>query len=326
MDFCGRKIAIEKIWLITLIFISVFKLGATNDTVTLPPVQGSSLWSIWWNYDGISGPSMWGSMNGEWFMCSKGKNQSPIDIEPNTLLFDPSLKHIEIEGDMMSGTLINNGVDLTFEANETSLYAPVNITLGPLSYKYTISQIKFHFGSWDGMGSEHSINKQWFDGEVQVIAYNSDVYKNLSHAEKAPRGVAIIAAFLQVGKYRNRDFDVISELSRIVLYKGQRARLKHFSILSFLPNKEHYITYDGSFTQPGCYETVTWMILNRPIGVTHEQLELLRNLRQRDIQNPQSFMADNIRPLMPLNRRTVRTNINFKRGCSMEQDMHYQCT
>jgi hypothetical protein len=41
------------------------------------------------------------------------------------------------------------------------------------------------------------------------------------------------------------------------------------------------------------------------------QLELLRNLRQRDIQNPQSFMADNIRPLMPLNRRTVRTNINF---------------
>jgi carbonic anhydrase len=44
---------------------------------------------------------MWGSMNGEWFMCSKGKNQSPIDIEPNTLLFDPSLKHIEIEGDMV---------------------------------------------------------------------------------------------------------------------------------------------------------------------------------------------------------------------------------
>jgi carbonic anhydrase len=55
-------------------------------------------------------------------------------------------------------------------------------------------------------------------------------------------------------------------------FSGQRARLKHFSILSFLPNKEHYITYDGSFTQPGCYETVTWMILNRPIGVTHEQV------------------------------------------------------
>jgi hypothetical protein len=27
MDFCGRKIAIEKIWLITVIFISAFKLG-----------------------------------------------------------------------------------------------------------------------------------------------------------------------------------------------------------------------------------------------------------------------------------------------------------
>lgn len=70
----------------------------------------------------------------------------------------------------MTGTLINNGVDLMFEANETSIYAPVNITLGPLSYKYTVSQIKFHFGSWDGMGSEHSVNGEWFDGEVGILS------------------------------------------------------------------------------------------------------------------------------------------------------------
>lgn len=65
------------------------------------------MWSIWWNYDGISGPTMWGSMNGEWFMCSRGKNQSPIDIEPNVLLFDPTLKHIEIEGDLVRFFVIN---------------------------------------------------------------------------------------------------------------------------------------------------------------------------------------------------------------------------
>ncbi|XP_053400114.1 carbonic anhydrase-related protein 10-like isoform X2 [Mercenaria mercenaria] len=313
MDVIGEYVQVKKMLIICMLLVLQSK-----------PVQSSSLWSIWWNYDGISGPTMWGSMNGEWFMCSKGKNQSPIDIEPQILLFDPTLKHIEIEGDLMTGTLINNGVDLTFEANETSIYAPVNLTLGPLSYKYTVSQIKIHFGSWDGVGSEHSVNGESFDGEVHIIAYNADVYNNLSHAQKAPRGVAIIAAFLQVGNYKNENFDVISELSKLVLYKGQRARLKHFSLLSFLPNRENYITYEGSFTQPGCYETVTWMILNRPIGVSHEQLEVLRNLRQRDIHHPQSFMADNRRPLMPLNRRTVRTNINFKRGCSMEQDMHYQ--
>ena len=40
---------------------------------------------------------MWGNMNSEWYMCNKGRNQSPIDIDPDILLFDPSLKHISIE-------------------------------------------------------------------------------------------------------------------------------------------------------------------------------------------------------------------------------------
>ena len=34
--------------------------------------------------------------------------------------------------------------------------------------------------------------------QIHIVAYNSDVYANLSQALKAPRGVAIIAAFLQV--------------------------------------------------------------------------------------------------------------------------------
>lgn len=61
--------------------------------------------------------------------------------------------------------MINNGVDLTVEVN-SSATKPVNITLGPLSYKYTVSQIKFHFGSKNGVGSEHSVNGQFFEGEV----------------------------------------------------------------------------------------------------------------------------------------------------------------
>ena len=48
---------------------------------------------------------MWGRMNGDWYMCTKGKNQSPINIEPQILLFDPSLKHIVIDGDIVSCVL-----------------------------------------------------------------------------------------------------------------------------------------------------------------------------------------------------------------------------
>ena len=33
-----------------------------------------------------------------------------------------------------------------------------------------------------------------------------------------------------------------------------------------------YVTYDGSLTHPGCHETVTWIILNRPIFISRKQV------------------------------------------------------
>ena len=72
---------------------------------------------------------------------------------------------------------MNNGVDLTFEYNVTKDHRPVNISLGPLSYKYTVSEIKLHFGLWDGEGSEHSVNGHFFDGEVSKdIRIITDLY------------------------------------------------------------------------------------------------------------------------------------------------------
>ncbi|XP_033744247.1 putative carbonic anhydrase-like protein 1 [Pecten maximus] len=61
--------------------------------------RGDCNWSLWWTYDGISGPGFWGTMNKlEWSICHRGKNQSPVNIVPEDLLFDPGLKHIQISG------------------------------------------------------------------------------------------------------------------------------------------------------------------------------------------------------------------------------------
>ncbi|PVD34587.1 hypothetical protein C0Q70_05863 [Pomacea canaliculata] len=67
-----------------------------------PPlcIQGyCNRWADWWDYNGISGPQFWGLMNPGWILCSKGRNQSPIDIDPSSLLFDPSLTPLYIQGD-----------------------------------------------------------------------------------------------------------------------------------------------------------------------------------------------------------------------------------
>ena len=39
-----------------------------------------------------------------------------------------------------------------------------------------------------------------------------------------------------------------------------------------MPNTENYMTYEGSMTQPGCQETVTWIVMNKPLSMTERQV------------------------------------------------------
>ena len=51
-------------------------------------------------------------------------------------------------------------------------------------------------------------------------------------------------------------------------------RLKSLDLSYLLPNTDQYITYEGSFTQPGCQETVTWIIFNKPTIISEKQVRL----------------------------------------------------
>ncbi|VDL68126.1 unnamed protein product [Nippostrongylus brasiliensis] len=52
-------------------------------------------WS--YDYDTYQGPQNWGLLFKPWMMCHNGKMQSPIDIPPDRLLFDPNMKPIHID-------------------------------------------------------------------------------------------------------------------------------------------------------------------------------------------------------------------------------------
>ena len=43
------------------------------------------------------GPSFWGLINPDWNLCNNGKRQSPINIEPENILYDPSLTEISVD-------------------------------------------------------------------------------------------------------------------------------------------------------------------------------------------------------------------------------------
>ena len=84
---------------------------------------------------------------------------------------------------------------------------------------------------------------------------------------------------------------------------------------SLLPhNVKQYLTYEGSLTQPSCFENVQWILLNKPLYVSSLDMSLIRNCV--------SGSGDNFRPIQPLQRRCVRTNIDYStaKGVTNEKD------
>lgn len=60
-------------------------------------------------------------------------------------------------------------------------------------------------------------------------------------------------------------------------FAGSKINLNGFSVNNILPDLDFYVTYEGSITQPGCMETVTWVIVNKPIQMSRSQVRKFLN-------------------------------------------------
>ncbi|KAG7270968.1 hypothetical protein CRUP_012458 [Coryphaenoides rupestris] len=140
---------------------------------------------------------------------------------------------------------------------------------GPLGYNYRLEEIRLHFGSEDYQGSEHLLNGQGFPGE---LSENANTFLN---------------------RMLNRD-----TITRIT-YKHDAFLLMGLNMGDLYPDTTRYITYEGSVTIPPCYETATWILINKPVYITQMQIFL--------------SMSDNTRPPQPLLQRCIRTNIHFSK-------------
>ena len=55
-------------------------------------------------------------------------------------------------------------------------------------------------------------------------------------------------------------------------FAGQSVNITHISVQGLLPDTSQFMTYEGSTTMPGCHETVTWIVLNKPIYITKAEV------------------------------------------------------
>ncbi|GLV35134.1 Carbonic anhydrase-related protein B [Carabus blaptoides fortunei] len=146
-------------------------------------------------------PAFWGLINPEWSLCNKGRRQSPVNLEPSKLLFDPNLRLLHVDkhrsiypvavvdtvvaglsvvdsvdqsAQRVSGSITNTGHSVIFTVENDTRHH-INVTGGPLSYKYQFHEIHIHYGLHDQFGSEHSINGYAFPAEIKIRHF---VYRN----------------------------------------------------------------------------------------------------------------------------------------------------
>ena len=74
-----------------------------------------------------------------------------------------------------------------------------------------------------------------------------------------------------------------------------------------------YWTYQGSLTTPPLNESVLWIVFKKPMAVSREQLDSMRNLKcnscsetNGDSNFEDILMVDNFRSPQPVNERVIR--------------------
>uniref|UniRef100_A0A2K5DZE5 Carbonic anhydrase n=1 Tax=Aotus nancymaae TaxID=37293 RepID=A0A2K5DZE5_AOTNA len=218
------------------------------------------------------------------FPVAKGERQSPVDIDTHTAKYDPSLKPLSVSYDQAtSRRILNNGHSFNVEFDDSQDKAVLKG--GPLDGTYRLIQFHFHWGSTDGQGSEHTVDKKKYAAELHLVHWNTK-YGDFGKAAQQPDGLAVLGIFL----------------------KGKSADFTNFDPRGLLPESLDYWTYPGSLTTPPLLESVTWIVLKEPISVSSEQMLKFRKLHFNGDGEPEELMVDNWRPAQPLKSRQIKAS------------------
>uniref|UniRef100_A0A2R9ATI3 Carbonic anhydrase n=2 Tax=Pan TaxID=9596 RepID=A0A2R9ATI3_PANPA len=255
------------------------------------------LWRVW----GFPGPEHWHKD----FPIAKGERQSPVDIDTHTAKYDPSLKPLSVSyGQATSLRILNNGHAFNVEFDDSQDKAVLKG--GPLDGTYRLIQFHFHWGSLDGQGSEHTVDKKKYAAELHLVHWNTK-YGDFGKAVQQPDGLAVLGIFLKVGSAKPGLQKVVDVLDSIKT-KGKSADFTNFDPHGLLPESLDYWTYPGSLTTPPLLECVTWIVLKEPISVSSEQMLKFRKLNFNGEGEPEELMVDNWRPAQPLKNRQIKAS------------------
>ncbi|KAK3715058.1 hypothetical protein QZH41_012118 [Actinostola sp. cb2023] len=273
----------------------------------------------------VYGPADWGHVSKD---CD-GSSQSPVNIDTRKVDedhddyddddHDDHLRvHFKYLFGYTTGTLKNNGHSPTFtvQIGGATLKNPIN------GQKYQLAQFHFHFGCDDSVGSEHTVNGKSYPGEVipyvnylknlqmHLVFFNTK-YGDISAAATKPDGLTVIGVFLKKG--RSVPWGLKRLASKVGKISTEGAEIQNVGIhlAALVPGlasgRLDYYSYQGSLTTPGCYQSVSWLVVKKTMGADERVFENFRKLKAKHGYN-HGLMCNNFRPTQPLNGRKIKVH------------------
>ena len=197
-----------------------------------------------WAYQGKDGPLAWYKIDPSYRACSKGTEQSPIEIRHARL--DPALKPIEFHYIAGPMTLTNTG-------------RTVEVRVDPGSYivadgvRYNLVDFEFHHPS------QHTIKNKLLDMELDMV-------------HRSAEGKYAILAVLMSEDQGFPNATLATLWEHLPARPGQTERIADMvDPAGLLPADRGYWTYMGSLTTPPCTEGVRWFVFEQPISISRAQ-------------------------------------------------------
>ncbi|XP_043834902.1 carbonic anhydrase 2-like [Dromiciops gliroides] len=248
----------------------------------------------------LNGPEFWYKA----FPIARGSRQSPVEITFSQSEYDSSLKPLKLSYDPGAAKrIVNNGHSFNVEFDDSTDRSV--LSGGPLTENYRLIQFHFHWGCSGSQGSEHIVDGKQYAAELHLVHWNTK-YESFKVAVTKDDGLAVIGILLEVGSANSGLEKVVNVLSKIET-KGKDAVFTDFDPICLLPESMEFYTYNGSLTTPPLLECVTWIVLQKPISVSNEQMEKFYSLYFTSAgESPAKHMVSNWRPVQPLCGRTIR--------------------
>ncbi|XP_063158560.1 carbonic anhydrase 4-like [Candoia aspera] len=262
------------------------------------------------------GPKTWISLG----HCN-GKRQSPINIIRSEVSHNPSLGPVALVGYDSREKLL----EIKNTGKTVDIHLGDGLHLGGfgLPARYTAKSFHLHWG--DGVlqpGSEHQIDGKQYSMELHIVHTKNNM--NMSDAVKDPKGIAVLAFFIEASektksKTSNAWESFANNLQR-VSKKGEDEELdSNVSLLDLMGSTDLacYYRYSGSLTTPDCDEAVIWTVFAEPIKVSPEVINKFSSELSSTESSSGPRLRNNFRPVQKIGDRKVEASDALKdRLCS----------